>query len=133
MRIKENGMIYTSYFGNRKLRNNPNLSLISIALYPPKDYRGKSYRALAPHPGVLRDWRRDHDEPNYIRDFNLMLEDLSQEVVVKDLMFLSGNFKNLNYLPDIVLLCYERPDEFCHRHLVANWLNAAGYKVEELT
>ena len=126
-------MIYTSYFGNRKIRNNPNLFLVSIALYPPKDYSGMSYGALAPHPDVLRDWKRDHDKPNYVRDFDLMLEDLDPHSVVTQLMALSGNFKNLeNYYPDIVLLCYERPGEFCHRHLVANWLNAAGYKVEEL-
>ena len=125
-------MIYTSYFGNRKLKNDPRLFLVSIALYPPKDYFGKSYRELAPHPEMLRDWKRDHCESDYIRDFDLILGELDPESVVTQLMALSGNFKNLNYYPDIVLLCYERPGEFCHRHLVANWLNAAGYKVEEL-
>ena len=32
---------------------------------------------------------------------------------------------------DIALLCYEKPDDFCHRHLVADWLNKNGYKCEE--
>lgn len=30
---------------------------------------------------------------------------------------------------DIVLCCYEKPDEFCHRHILAEWL---GKDVEEL-
>jgi hypothetical protein len=31
-----------------------------------------------------------------------------------------------------VLLCYERPDEFCHRHIVAAWLEKElGIEVEE--
>ena len=125
-------MIYTSYFGNKKVFNNPNIFPVSIALYPPKDFVGKSYRGLAPHPGTLRDWKRDHSIANYERDYLALLGDLSQKEVVDQLMVLSGNFKNLDYLPDIALLCYERPGEFCHRHIVAEWLRNAGYEVEEL-
>ncbi len=33
--------------------------------------------------------------------------------------------------PDPILICYEKVGEFCHRHIVADWLRAAGYKVEE--
>ena len=32
---------------------------------------------------------------------------------------------------DIALVCYEKPGDFCHRHLVADWLNEAGYQCEE--
>lgn len=28
-------------------------------------------------------------------------------------------------------MCYEAPGKFCHRHLVADWLNSAGYDVSE--
>lgn len=31
-----------------------------------------------------------------------------------------------------VLLCYERPEDFCHRHLIAEWLKKYGFKCEEL-
>ena len=36
--------------------------------------------------------------------------------------------------PDVhlVLLCYEKPTDFCHRHLFAEWLSQkAGIKIEE--
>ena len=34
---------------------------------------------------------------------------------------------------DVVLLCYEKPPQFCHRHLVAKWLEKElNIKVEEL-
>ena len=125
-------MIYTSFFGNKKVLNNPSIFPVSIALYPPKDFVGKSYRDLAPHPVTLRDWKRDHSISNYERDYLVLLGDLNQKEVVDQLMVLSGNFKNLDYFPDIVLLCYERPGEFCHRHIVAEWLREAGYEVEEL-
>ena len=32
----------------------------------------------------------------------------------------------------IALICYEKPSEFCHRHLVADWLKEYGIEVEEL-
>ena len=44
--------------------------------------------------------------------------------VVSDLKTLAGD-------KDIALVCYEKPGDFCHRHLVAQWLRDAGYSVEE--
>lgn len=32
---------------------------------------------------------------------------------------------------DIALVCYEKPSDFCHRHLVAKWLKENEYNVEE--
>ena len=34
---------------------------------------------------------------------------------------------------DFALVCYEKPSDFCHRHLVADWLNKNGYDCEELS
>lgn len=28
-------------------------------------------------------------------------------------------------------MCYEKSEDFCHRHLVAEWLTGAGFPVEE--
>lgn len=39
-------------------------------------------------------------------------------------------YRNPDY--HIALLCYEKPDDFCHRHLVADWLRKNGYECEEL-
>lgn len=37
-----------------------------------------------------------------------------------------------NDLKDKILLCYEKPSDFCHRHLVAKWLNRnLGLNIEE--
>ena len=32
---------------------------------------------------------------------------------------------------DIALVCYEKPEEFCHRHLVADWLRKYGHDIKE--
>ena len=56
---------------------------------------------------------------------------INPEDVVKGLLCTIGNFKGLDYHPIIALVCYEKPSEFCHRHLVSDWLNAAGFECEE--
>lgn len=40
-------------------------------------------------------------------------------------------FSEISEGKDCALVCYEAPDKFCHRHLVAEWLNSAGYNVNE--
>lgn len=59
------------------------------------------------------------------------LHTLNCNDVIKELLVLVGNFKGLNYYPDICLVCYEKPCDFCHRHLVADWLNEHGFKCKE--
>ena len=83
-------MIYTSYFGNKEIFNNPNIFPVSIALYPPKEFVGKSYRPLAPEPSTLRDWKRDHSIGNYNRDFSKVLARLDPSDVIDQLLLLSG-------------------------------------------
>lgn len=34
---------------------------------------------------------------------------------------------------DIALICYEKSEDFCHRHLVVDWLNNNNIKCEEYT
>lgn len=41
----------------------------------------------------------------------------SKNEVIEDLKRFS------NDIDKIVLLCYEKPNDFCHRHLVSNWLH----------
>ena len=31
-----------------------------------------------------------------------------------------------------VMLCYEKPSDFCHRHILAAWLTEHGHTVTEL-
>ena len=35
-------------------------------------------------------------------------------------------------LDEKVLLCYEKSEDFCHRHIIAAWLQHYGYTVKEL-
>ena len=78
------------------------------------------------------EWKKNHNNDYYIEHFNKeVLETLNPNDIIKELMLMAHNYKSLNYAPHIVLLCYEKPADFCHRHLVAQWLIQNGFECEE--
>lgn len=117
-------MIYTTYFAN--LSNLPiTITPIAICGRTPESYTGLTYKKLAPKYSFWAVWEETKDNDYYIENFNkLVLDNLNQEDVVNDLLSLSPT-------EDIALVCYEKPSDFCHRHLVADWLCRAGYKCQE--
>lgn len=125
-------MIYTSYFAMlRKLPSN--IIPISICAKVPQWYSGLQYKKLAPNYNLLMHWKQNYDENYYIKHFQSeVLDKLQPREVVLDLLTMIGNFKGIDYDPQIVLMCYEKSEDFCHRHLVAKWLNNSGYKTIEL-
>lgn len=117
-------MIYTSYFA--KLKSLPdNIIPISICAKAPDWYKGLQYKKLAPKYDFFMKWKEDHDNDYYIKCFNeQVLDKLNAEDVISELIDLHSG-------TDIVLICYERPTDFCHRHLVAKWLNDNGVNCKE--
>ena len=110
--------IYTSYFGNVS-KLNEDLCPISIAGRPPEGWSGKEYKVVAPSWSIWKEWHDstapDRDE-QYIKRFQKeILKKLDPRKVVEDLYRLADGKAPC-------LICYERPTDFCHRHLVAEWL-----------
>lgn len=120
-------MIFTGYFaGISKLPKN--VEPVSIARWSPKAYSGLEYRKLAPTNEILAMHRVDEGYAAhgfYSMDFRRRVLDwLNPDEVVRELHKLTDK-------PDIALVCYERPERFCHRHLVADWLNEHGIECYE--
>lgn len=118
-------MIFTSYFA--QIQNlPPSVVPISIALKPPKGYKGLHYRPLMPTHNILAEWKLNGDKDVYVEEYDdKVLLNLKPNKVVAELM---------SMVPlgvDIALICYEKPADFCHRHLVAEWLKDAGFPCEE--
>lgn len=133
-------MIYTSYFA--KLRSLPdNVIPISICGKAPDWYKGLQYKKLAPKYDFFMKWKENHDNDYYVKCFNeQVLDKLNAERVVKELdnLLLNqtttiGYNGDLKEVPRIALICYEKPSDFCHRHLVADWLNKNGFECKEWT
>lgn len=134
-------MIYTSYFA--QLRNMPeNVIPISICGKAPDWYDGLQYKKLAPKYGFFTEWKKTHDNNFYIEHFNNeVLKMLSVPKVLADLQMLIPDYiKSKMDVPvwvnkdwHIALICYERPTDFCHRHLVSKWLNENHIECNEFT
>lgn len=135
-------MIYTSYFAN--IRNLPEgFFPISICGKAPDGYKGIQYKKLAPKWSFFSEWKKNHDNNYYIKCFEeQVLSKLDSGEVVYDLVkLLPENLQEVIYsvncpvwsnpYVNIVLVCYEKPEDFCHRHLVSDWFNKNGIKCSE--
>lgn len=117
-------IIYTTYFA--RLKDLPaDIVPIAICGKSPSWYTGLQYKKLAPKYDFFMKWKETHDNEYYIKCFNeQVLNELSVNDVVAQLKQLAGSDK-------IALVCYEKPGDFCHRHLVAEWFVQHGIHCEE--
>lgn len=113
-------MIYTSYFA--RLKSLPdNVIPISICGKAPDWYKGLQYKKLAPKYDFFMQWKYDHDNEKFIKCYNeQVLGKLNVPDVLIDLIKMLPEIDSEQH---IALICYEKPSDFCHRHLVSEWLN----------
>lgn len=118
-------MIYTSYFAKIKELERNGITPISICAKAPNWYAGLQYKKLAPKYDFFMKWKQTHDNEYYIKCFNeQVLSKLEPMHVYQELCSLTNTDK-------FALICYEKPLDFCHRHLVADWLNDYGFNIKE--
>ena len=111
---------YTSYFSNYR-RFPENAKLFSIAQYTPKTKTPiESLIELAPSKQLI----------HAMKDGLINEEQFTQEYV-KQLNKLCKLPNLLSYCSQhdiVIFLCYEKPSDFCHRHILADYLNKV-YKI----
>lgn len=108
----------TSYFGISK----NDRDAVAICRYVPEWYTGRTCEALAPSAELLRDWRAKKitEEEYTLRYYQETLSNLDPEDI----------YQLYKYS---ILICYERRGSFCHRHIVAKWLeDCLGVTVKEI-
>jgi len=98
---------------------------ISIARGQPRfGRRPVSYTQLAPHRQMLKLPREQ-----YVAQFDEILAGLNPLEVARDLVDLAAREN-----ADPIMLCWESPNVFCHRRMVAEWLeNELGIMVPEIS
>ncbi len=104
-------MIYTGNYNNCKDGN-----IISISGDKGKSigYNGRSFSLLAPKLSFWKEWhnnigkisKQENDDFYILEYYKKVLANLDAREIY-------------NQLNESVLLCYEEPLEFCHRHIVA--------------
>lgn len=114
--------IYTSYFGNVKTLQKHNVMIIGIALYPPRWMKVISLKQVAPTYSILKQTSSDEE---YTRRYEAeVLSRVNIDQFVSEIERISKG-------KDVALCCFEKPEEFCHRHLLAKRMQEHGYDVQE--
>lgn len=116
-------MIYTSYFSN--YRNFPiGLEPISIAFYPHQSgFNGRTFWALTPDHKMLIGYKQG----------KVTQEEFKVRYLAKlDALLAKEGIDAFQELNGLILLCYEKRGEFCHRHILAEWLRSHGFEVTEV-
>lgn len=123
--------LYTSYFDN--IPNIPeDIHKISITGKDNSDlFNWDRYPKLAPKRWFWKQWyekvqQRDPKANDfYIQNYEeQVLSVLNANEVLEDIKVISN-------CKDAVLLCFETPDKFCHRHIVSKWFNDNSIDCEE--
>ena len=116
--------VYTTYFA--KVRKLPSyVKPISICTYPPSWFAGPNFSKLAPTESALMEYRHTGDTDEFSRRYKEeTLAGLNPNDVLEEL-------RGLTSTKDVALVCFEKSEDFCHRHLVAQWLMENGIEAEE--
>lgn len=115
-------MIYTSYFGNRN--NFPkNAYVIGITRFPHAGIQ-ENWDVLAPSAKLLKQFKnKEIDEFVFKIKFLEQLKLVDKDYTIELLKLTE------DYWGNVILCCYEKKGDFCHRHIVAEWLDIG---IEEL-
>lgn len=115
--------IFTGYFSKYKNYIEEGLFPISIAGKCPDWYDGKQFKKLAPKYWFFKKYKDgEFSEQDYKTHFNQeVLSALNPLDVYREFKTFIYEYDGL--YEDVILLCYEKPENFCHRHLVADWFN----------
>ena len=119
-------MIYTGYYANIKKYEEAGLVPVAISGKVPGFYNGLAYKKFAPRWETFKKWK-NHEINNiqYTEEYKKYLNSLDKEEIRLD-------FDSPHECSNMILLCYEKIGDFCHRHILADWLeDNFGYKVEE--
>lgn len=113
-------MVLTGYFAQAKKYKEKNLTLVNISLVKPEWFKEsiENYPDLYPTREMLQEFDYSGNVNNYIKSYSEILSKLNPEKVYRD-------------LDNKIILCYEKPTDFCHRHLIAIWLNQNGFECRE--
>ncbi len=118
--------LYTSRWQNGELRKLPVLP-VGISRGVPKFRLGYRYRRLmelAPSQETFA----IEDREEFERAYRQGLEQIGLETIMRKLERIS---REAGGLP-LALLCFERVDEFCHRHVLRDFLTERGVEIREL-
>lgn len=119
--------VFTSCFKFSKGLDPDRYFVVSISRFPPRGFKGYKCFELAPSADLLKRFKGGLSQYHYgVRYRRDVLEAIDVHKVFEDLAVRACG-------RDIVLCCFEPPFDFCHRRLLARYVQEVwGYSIEEL-
>ena len=119
-------MFYTGYYALTAKYKSAGLYTAGISGAVPQFYDGPRILEFAPRKEMFNRWKNGEiDNFGYHEEYVKYLDSLDKKDVRETL-------DELKEHGDVIFLCYEKTGVFCHRHILADWLeNNFGEKVDE--
>ena len=120
--------VWTYYYA--RLKDLPEEILpVSIAGWAPKGWIGEEYKKVAPKKDWFFKYKETGDQEFYKKMYEeTVLSQITVREIFEDLQEILSKHPGKT---DIALVCYEKPEDFCHRHLLASHLSCHGWGVVE--
>lgn len=122
--------MYTGYYAKvREYRAN-GLIPVCISLGIPDWWDGPVYKKLAPTTRVLGHYRFCNKPRTVSQKVQDYLDDYARDVLINlDPKIVLEELSKFGDIDKLILCCYEKPSEFCHRQIVASWMRVKA-KIE---
>jgi hypothetical protein len=115
--------IFTSYFGNSRKLKEAGVNMICVAIGKPRFIAGIPQMLNVCPTRYMVSGPCSREE--YLKLYDRILASQDANQVVKQIEMLSGG-------KDVALCCYEKPGDFCHRHILAKWITEnTGIEITE--
>ena len=114
--------MFTGYFAQYKFYKEHGLQPVSISRVTPQGMPYfPSLPELAPSYDLIRGIKEGRlTQEEYTTAYKEHLSKLRKEDIL-------ARLSEIGDLSKLVLCCYEKPHDFCHRHIVADWLGISEY------
>lgn len=111
--------IYTSYFKNIPFLEKNGIIPVAICRYPPDNWSGYHITEVAPTSELLSTMK---GKPGFLGSYLKILRNMNIAAFMNRL----ENISEENNGADVALLCWELPNEVCHRHMLADFMMTFG-------
>ena len=81
-----------------------------------------------PTSSILWEYKQNPDEERYIKRYE---REVLSKLNIDELNQIFNTILQESGKEHIALICYEKSSDFCHRHILARWLNERGIECKE--
>lgn len=120
-------MIVTSYFANWRRLVKDGFTIVSVASHSPRSFLGIRWTQVAPRYALVCSHKAGELTDTQFQE--RYLQQLT-ESVLPDYLIETLKSYELSY-GKVALCCYEKPSDFCHRHILADYIKQTGINVKE--